>query len=49
MTRPILGTEALAEGAVSRRALANRYDAVYRNVYLARGTELTAMHRAEAA
>jgi hypothetical protein len=49
MTRPILGTEALAAGLMSRRALASRYDAIYRNVYLAKGVELTAAHRAEAA
>lgn len=34
---------------MSRRALASRYDAIYRNVYLAKDVEVTAAHRAEAA
>ncbi|WP_026256544.1 hypothetical protein [Mycobacterium sp. 155] len=49
MVRPILGSEALAARAMTRRALASRYDAIYRNVYLAKGMELTAAYRAEAA
>ncbi|ART73124.1 hypothetical protein BTO20_35345 [Mycobacterium dioxanotrophicus] len=49
MERPILGSEALAARAMTRRALANRYDAIYRDVYLAKGVELTAALRAEAA
>ncbi|MCG7606818.1 hypothetical protein BA059_12520 [Mycolicibacterium sp. (ex Dasyatis americana)] len=49
MGRPFLGTEALASGSVTRRTLASRYDAVYRNVYLAKDAELTAQTRALAA
>ncbi len=49
MARPFLGTEALNSGSVSRRTLASRYDAVYRNVYLAKGVEMTAATRAVAA
>ena len=46
---PFLGTEALAAGTVSRRGLNSRHRAIYRNVYLARGEELTALARAKAA
>lgn len=46
---PFLGTEALAAGAVTRRQLARRYQAVYRNVYIPAGQELTAVTRAKAA
>ncbi|OKH84491.1 hypothetical protein [Mycolicibacterium sp.] len=49
MDRPFLGTEALGAGTVTRRTLANRYEAVYRNVYLPKGSTLTAATRAEAA
>lgn len=49
MARPFLGTEALAAGSVSRRTLASRYDAIYRNVYLPKGAEMTATTRAVAA
>ena len=48
-TRPFLGTEALAAGAVTRRTLASRHDAIYRNVYIPKGQELTAETRAVAA
>ncbi|MBS9532134.1 hypothetical protein KIH27_00870 [Mycobacterium sp. M1] len=47
--RPFIGTEALAAGRVSRRALARRYRMIYRNVYLHDGAELTATGRAAAA
>jgi hypothetical protein len=46
---PFLGTEALAAGDVSRRSLRNGYRAVYRNVYVPNGLELTAVSRAVAA
>lgn len=46
---PFLGTEALAAGAVTRRQLGRRYQAVYRNVYIPAGQELTAVTRAKAA
>ncbi|MBJ7339374.1 DUF559 domain-containing protein [Mycolicibacterium sp.] len=49
MTTPFLGTEALARGDVSRRALASRYDRVYRDVYVPMGVEMTAADRAVAA
>lgn len=48
MDTPFLGTEALAAGRVSRRAL-KRHCAIYRNVYLPRDGALTAELRAEAA
>ena len=46
---PFIGTEALAAGAVSRRALASQHDMIYRNVYLPHGVELTPVRRAVAA
>lgn len=46
---PLIGTEALSSGTVTRRTLASRYNMVYRNVYLRRGAELTADKRAVAA
>ena len=46
---PFIGTEALAAGTVTRRSLASRHDMVYRNVYLAKGVELTPDRRAVAA
>lgn len=46
---PFIGTEALATGQVTRRRLASGYDAIYRNVYLPKGYELTAASRAKAA
>jgi very-short-patch-repair endonuclease len=49
MTSPFLGTEALARKDVSLRTLASRYDRVYRNVYLPKGTELAPANRAVAA
>jgi hypothetical protein len=48
-TRPFLGTEALASGTVTRRTLRSRNEPVYRNVYVSKGMELTAVTRAEAA
>lgn len=45
---PFIGTEAVAAG-LSRRQLARRYRAVYRNVYIALEQQLTAQSRAKAA
>ncbi|MCW2516557.1 MAG: hypothetical protein JWR11_5599 [Mycobacterium sp.] len=49
MTKPFLGTEALARGDVSPRTLRSRHDRVYRNVYVPKGCEMTAATRAAAA
>ena len=46
---PFLGTEALAAGIVTRHELATRYEAIYRNVYLPRGQQVTPAQRAHAA
>jgi len=48
MTALFLGSEALASGDISRRAL-NRHTRVYRDVYVPDGVELTAALRAQAA
>ncbi|MBO0679301.1 hypothetical protein JRC04_17690 [Mycolicibacterium sp. S2-37] len=45
----ILATEALASGELTRRDLRRRYAKVHRNVYIRKGTELTARDRARAA
>jgi hypothetical protein len=46
---PFLGSVAVREGRLTRRALAREHVAVYRGVYLPRDVELTARLRAEAA
>jgi very-short-patch-repair endonuclease len=46
---PFIGTEALKGGLVSRRGLAKRFRAVYRNVYVPNDYNLTATGRATAA
>lgn len=46
---PFIGTEALADGHVTIRNLRSQYEAVYRNVYVPRGHELTAAARGVAA
>jgi hypothetical protein len=46
---PFVGTEALAAGHVTRRALRSRFRPVYRNVFVPNGYELTAASRAVAA
>ncbi|WP_006241468.1 endonuclease domain-containing protein [Mycolicibacterium tusciae] len=46
---PFIGSEALAAGFVNRYQLTTRYDAVYRNVYVPRGQDLTPKQRAKAA
>jgi hypothetical protein len=48
-TGPFLGTEALARGEVTKRALIGRHNRIYRDVYLPKGVELTAATRAVAA
>lgn len=45
---PFIGTEALAEGSVTRRTLRSRHRMVYRNVYLSNDQELTPVTRAVA-
>jgi hypothetical protein len=49
MDGPFIGTEAVAAGQVSRRALRSRHRAIYRNVYLANDLVLTPTSRAVAA
>jgi hypothetical protein len=49
MDWPFVGTEALADGVVTRHDLATRYDAIYRNVYVPRGRQVTPAQRARAA
>jgi hypothetical protein len=46
---PFVGTEALATGAVNRYQLWKKYDAVFRNVYVPKGHELTPVDKAVAA
>jgi hypothetical protein len=46
---PFLGTEAFARGVVNRYQLSTQYDAVFRNVYVPKGQELTAADKAVAA
>lgn len=46
---PFIGTEALAAGVVNRYQLAIQYDAVYRNVYVPKGQQLTPIQKAKAA
>lgn len=46
---PFVGTEALASGLVTRRALHSQYRPVYRNVFVPTGYELTAVSRGVAA
>jgi hypothetical protein len=46
---PFLGTEELAAGRLNGYQLKTRYDAVYRNVYVPRGHDLTPIDKAVAA
>jgi hypothetical protein len=46
---PFIGTEALADGLVTIRKLRSQYEALYRNVYVPKGLELTAATRGVAA
>jgi len=49
MTEPFIGSEALACGQLTRHRLRSRYVALHPDVYVPRGTELTAESRAYAA
>ncbi len=49
MSAPFIGSEAIAAGALTPYQLRTRCTAVYRDVYLARGVELSAAARAHAA
>jgi len=49
MAEPFIGSEALAAGAVTPYQLRTRFDAIHPDVYIARGSELTAVERAHAA
>jgi YD repeat-containing protein len=49
MGEPFIGSEALAAGRVTPYQLRSKFDAVHRDVYLPRGSELTAATRATAA
>jgi len=46
---PFIGSEALAAGRVSRRTLRSQHEMVYRNVYLRKDHQLSAVSRAMAA
>lgn len=46
---PFLGSQALQRGALTRAQLRTRYQAVYRDVYIGKDTELTAAVKARAA
>lgn len=48
-TWPFLGTDALHRGDVTPRTLLSRYDRVYRNVYVPKGSEISPAERAVAA
>ncbi len=49
MSRPFLGSDAVAQGRVTAHSLRTHHDALYPNVYLQRDIALTAALRAEAA
>lgn len=49
MGEPFIGSEALASERLTRHRLRSRFTAVYPNVYVAGGTQLTATDRARAA
>jgi hypothetical protein len=46
---PFVGSEALEAGVLNRYQLGVRYDAVFRNVYIPRGAQLTPVTKARAA
>ncbi|GBE63752.1 hypothetical protein MFM001_02140 [Mycobacterium sp. MFM001] len=46
---PFVGTEALAEGRVTKRTLRSRHEMIYRNVYMPKGHELSAVTKGVAA
>ena len=49
MGEPFIGSEAVATGQLTLYELRSRYDAIHRDVYLSRGSDLTAVTRAHAA
>jgi very-short-patch-repair endonuclease len=49
MAEPFLGSEALADGRLTRHALRSKYVAIHPDVYVARSAELSAFSRAKAA
>ena len=49
MAGPFIGSEALAEGRLTRHRLRTRYDAIHPDVYVGKGVRLTAPSRAIAA
>ncbi len=49
MGEPFIGSEAVASGSVTPYALRSRFMAIHRDVYIPRGTEVTAVVRAKAA
>lgn len=49
MGEPFIGTEALGAGRLTPHRLRSHYDRIHRDVYLQRGSELTAAARAKAA
>jgi hypothetical protein len=49
MDEPFVGSAALAAGALTRDELRSRYAAIHYDVYIGKGTELTAVIRAKAA
>ncbi len=49
MGEPFIGSEALAAGTLTPYALRSRFVTVHRDVYVPRGTQLTAVSRAKAA
>ncbi|WP_163759370.1 hypothetical protein [Mycobacterium botniense] len=49
MEQPFLGSEAVAAGLVTPYALRSRFEAIYRDVFVPRDTEITAIMRAKAA
>lgn len=46
---PFLGSEAIADGVVTKRTLHSRYDMIHRDVYIPKGQQLTPVNRAVAA
>jgi hypothetical protein len=49
MDGPFIGSEAIASGALTPHALRSRFVAIYPDVYVLRGTKITAIIRAQAA
>ncbi len=49
MDEPVIGSEAVAAGTLTRHALRRDYIALHQDVYIRRGTEITPVARAKAA